>query len=164
MISPRQTTSRRRQKRHQRRGATTLELAITFGLFLVVTLGTFDLGIGVFRHHVVAQAARQGARRAIVHGTQATALGSWGPDTVETLATNAGYHGIVDGAEDGISEMLVGCDLSRTNIRIEWLANRNEFEDLVRVTVSTPYQPILLFMFGAAELNLTASSTMPIAH
>ena len=164
MFPLRKTISFHKTKQAKRPGATTLELSLTFGLFLVATLGTFDLGIGVFRHHVIAQAARQGARRAIVHGDQAAELGSWGPSTVDTLASNAGSHGIVDGAEDGIQDLLVGCDLSRTNIRIEWLANSNEFESLVRVTVSTPFQPILLFMFGAQELTLTASSTMSIAH
>jgi hypothetical protein len=70
----------------------------------------------------------------------------------------------VDGAGDGISDLLVGCDLSRTEITMEWLGGGNGFEDLVRVTVTTPYQPVLLFMFGADELTLRGSSTMPIAH
>ncbi len=162
----------RRRRRSQRRGATTLEVSLTLALFLVVTLGTADLCVGVVRYHAICQAARQGARRAIVHGARADLLGSWGPAAVQLLASANGQHDIVDGdgglavqtSNDGIRDLLIACDNSQTNIRVDWLDNSNEFEDRVRVTVTTPYQPILLFVFGAGPINLSASSTMLIAH
>ena len=163
----------RRSRRRQRRGATTLEVALTLGIFLTVTLGMFDLSIGVFRYHVISHAARQGARRAIVHGDRAAALGSWGPATVGPLyASDVGVHDIVDGdaglsvptSNDGISDLFVTCVKSETEILLQWPDGTNEFEDFVSVTVSTPYQPIMFFIFGADEITLTASSTMMIAH
>ena len=50
---------------------------------------------------------------------------------------------MVDGAEDGIQDMLVACELERTRIQIQWLDGSNEYEARVRVTVSTPYQPVV---------------------
>ena len=141
-----------------------LEVSLTLALFLTVTLGMFDLGVGVFRYHVIAQAARQGARRAIVHGALADRLGSWGTADVDVLASAGGSHDIVDGAQDGVQDMLVACELDRTQIQIQWLDGTNELEARVRVTVSTPYQPVMLFIFGNQEIDLTASSTMQIAH
>ncbi len=52
----------------RRRGAAVLETALVLPAFLIITLGTLDLGVGVFRYHVLAQVARHGARQAIVHG------------------------------------------------------------------------------------------------
>ena len=91
-------------------------------------------------------------------------LGPWGTADVDVLASAAGSHNIVDGAEDGIQDLLVSCEDQRTRIQMQWLDGTNEIDARVRVTVSTPYQPVLLFVFGNQEINLTASSTMQIAH
>jgi hypothetical protein len=150
------------RKKH-RRGAAVLEMSIILATFLVLTMGMLDLGVGVFRYHIVAQAARFGARRAIVHGDKATQLGSWGTATIDVMANGNGVP-IVDGADDGIAPMLVGCDLSQTQIRVEWLEGGNSFEQPVRVIITSPYTPIFAFIFPITTIDLTASSTMPIAH
>jgi hypothetical protein len=155
-------------RRKHRRGAAVLEMSIILMTFLVLTLGMLDMGIGVFRYHIVAQAARFGARRAIVHGDRATQLGSWGTATIDVMANANGIpivDGVgVDGAGDGIASMLVGCDLSQTRIRVEWLEGGNSFEQPVRVTLTSPYTPIFSFIFPISTIDLTASSTMGIAH
>ena len=72
-------TARRSCLRRLRRGATAIELAIVLTLFLTLVFGMLDLGIAVFRYHIVCEAARQGARQAIVHGKLSDKLGTWGP-------------------------------------------------------------------------------------
>lgn len=150
-------------RRKHRRGAAVLEMSIILMTFLVLTMGMLDMGIGVFRYHIVAQAARFGARRAIVHGDRATQLGSWGTATID-VAANANGIPIVDGVDDGIAPMLVGCDLSQTRILVEWLEGGNSFEQPVRVTLTSPYTPLFSFIFPITTIELTASSTMGIAH
>ncbi len=59
---------RRRTLMMRRRGASMVEAAIILPVFLTLILGMLDLSTGVFRHQLVSQAARQGVRRAIVHG------------------------------------------------------------------------------------------------
>ncbi len=148
--------------KHNRRGGAVLELSFSLLLFLTLTLGAFDLGVGVFRNHVLSQAARQVARRAAVHGELATALGPWGPAQIDVLGNASGIP-IVDGA-DSVQGMLVGCDLSQTQIRIDWLEGNNKVDSRVRATVTTPYQPALSFIFGNNQSTLSASSTMRISH
>ena len=150
-------------RRKHRRGAAVLEMSIILMTFLVLTMGMLDMGIGVYRYHIVAQAARFGARRAIVHGDRATQLGSWGTATIDVVA-NANGIPLVDGVDDGIAPMLVGCDLSQTRIRVEWLEGGNSFEQPVRVTLTSPYTPLFSFIFPITAIELTASSTMGIAH
>jgi hypothetical protein len=140
-----------------------LEFAFVLFVFLTITLGMLDLGLGVFRYHVISQAARQGARRAIVHGELATGLGVWGPTAIETTAGTAGVP-IVDGADDGLQPMLVACNLDETTIRVTWPTGSNALEEPVEVTVSTTYTPLFSFIFSTGTLTLSASSTMPIAH
>jgi len=145
-------------KRVRRHGATTLEMSFCLMMFLTVTMGTVDLGIGVFRYHVVSQAARHAARQASVRGELASPLGIWGPNTIDVNANASGIPVV-----DAIRNMLVGCDLSKTQITVEW-PNGNELDEQVKVTVSSKFKPTLLFIFPNVEKTLSATSTMRIAH
>jgi TadE-like protein len=129
---------------------------------LIIILGMLDLGLAVFQYHVVSEAARQGARLAIVHGQMAPSGwngGSWGTTTINQSANTTGTPIV-----DEIKPLLVGLDLTQTTIKAEWLDGSNAPENRVRVTVSTTYQPCVTFIFGNTSINLSASSTMPIAH
>jgi hypothetical protein len=156
-----------RLRRHSRarRGATLVEGAIIASAFLLLLLGMIDLGVGVFRHNVISQAARHGVRRAIVHGEKVLPGydgGRWKPsasNTVGPVAASASSHPIL--AE--IRPMLVACNPDATMVTVDWLDSGDAVEQRVRVTITTPYQPILTSFFGGS-ITLTASSTMPIAH
>ncbi len=52
----------------RRRGATLVEFAFFFLLFLVLAIGLMELGRGIWTFTTLAHAARQGGRYAIVHG------------------------------------------------------------------------------------------------
>jgi hypothetical protein len=138
-----------------------VESAIIMMAFLLLIFGMIDLGRGVFRHNQLAQAARQGARQAMVHGQLAPAKwngGPWGPSTINVKADANGVPIV-----DAIQPMLVSCELDKTSIKVEWLDGSNKLEKSVRVTVTSPFQPVLISFFGGA-FDLHAASTMPIAH
>src|SRR3954463_2164209 len=68
--------------RRRRRGGALVEGVITTMVLLMLMLGTVDMGVAVFRMHVISEAARQGARRAICQGALALPKyngGPWGP-------------------------------------------------------------------------------------
>src|SRR5438874_5396165 len=75
---------RPRSKRRNRRGASLVEAVLTTSVFLALSLGMVDLGVGVLQNHLVAEASRQAARIASVHGSQAPSGwngGNWGTTT-----------------------------------------------------------------------------------
>ena len=150
----------RRAVRPDRRGSTAIEMAVVLMIFLTMVLGMIDLAIGVFRFNVLSQAARQGVRQAIVHGAMADRLGSWGPGAYSGTAA--------DGSPiaQAIQPILAGFDLTEVTITAEWLDGGNKVSEdhRVRVNVSTPYQPMMTFIFGNPTFTLEASSTMAIAH
>lgn len=152
----------RRYVRRLRHGATAVELALVLLLFLTLVLGMLDLGIAVFRNHLLAEAARQGARQVIVHGKLADKLGSWGPGTLTLTGTDS--HPLVSDPNTGIRRLLTGIDPSQVNITVEWLGgNDPQAENRVRVRVTTTYYP-MVFIFGNTHFDLSGSSTMYIAH
>lgn len=149
---------RRRKRQRSRRGASAVEMALVLMVFLTLVLGMLDLGLAVFRYHVVAQTARLAARQAIVHGSLADRLGPWGPGAFSGTAADS--HPIAN----EVRASLTGIDPSQTEVRADWLDGSNEFEDRVRVSVSTSYRPIMTFIFGNPEFTIRATSTMLIAH
>jgi len=88
------------------RGQELMEYAITLPIFLLLVFGIFDLGRGVYYYSTLQNAAREGARYAIVNAcddagvialVKARALGlnpaditipapAWGEDTVQVTA------------------------------------------------------------------------------
>jgi Flp pilus assembly protein TadG len=144
----------------RRGGATLVETAVALALLLTVLLSTVDLGYGIFRHHILAQATRQMARRATVRGSLADRLGSWGPETVSILASDD-----LDMARQ-IAPSLVGWELADVTIQVDWIDGGNDAEKghRVRVRLSAPYEPMMALVLGSQTITLSATSTMRIAH
>ena len=153
----------RLSRRSRRRpGAVSIEAVVIFLVFMTLCLGMLDLGIGVFQYHVVSEAARQGARQAIVHGQMAPADwngGPWGPSTIDKKANATGIPLVT-----AIQPYLVGIDLSQATIKAQWLDGGNAADQRVSVTVTTTYQPSITFIFANTTYSLSATSIMPIAH
>jgi hypothetical protein len=158
-----------RRQHAPRQGATITEFTIVMTALVTLILGAIDLGTAVFRMHVLSNAAREGVRKAIVHGQFASSgwnQGPWGPGSTYPSSVpytvNAGTSS--DTIASTIQPYLTGMSPSQVTIAVAWPDNNNYVESRVQVTVSTTWQPLLLFIFGNITVNLSASSTMPIAH
>ena len=62
----------RRRARQRGRGQALVEFALVIPLFLLLLISLFDLGRGVFAYNTLTNAAREGARMAIVNQDKAT--------------------------------------------------------------------------------------------
>ena len=148
-----------RRNSGKRSGAAMVEMAIVLNVFLLLVVGTLDLGIATYRFNTISQAARQGARQAMVHGSLAPpAMTSWGPGTYAGTAGDGSVYA------RAVSPMLVGFVLNNVTIKVEWPDGGNVLQQHVRYTVTTTYRPILTYAFSRSTYTLTAASTMPIAH
>ena len=146
-----------RRAKAGRRGASMVEMAIVLPVFLTLVLGMLDLSIAVLRTHVLANAAREGCRKAMVHGS--LSVEEWGPATFSGTADADGHPVVAL-----VRPYLSGMDLSQVTIQVEWPEGSNGLEKPVRLTASMPYQPMMTFIFGNPTFTLRGSSTMPIVH
>lgn len=136
-----------------------VETAIISSVFLLLILGTFDLGLATYRFNTLSQAARQGARKAIVRGKLAPpAMTAWGPATYNGTAGDGSVYA------QAVSPMLVGFVLNDVTIKVEWPDGDNALQQRVRYTVTTTYRPLLTSVFSNSSYTQSAASTMPIAH
>ncbi|MEX2287981.1 MAG: TadE family protein [Planctomycetaceae bacterium] len=154
--SPRCRGARRLSRR---RGAAIIEGAIVIGVFLVILLGTLDLGLAVLRYNVLSEAARRLARSATLHGERAAPERSaWGPDTYKgTAGDGSDYAG-------AINKILVTMELNDVKISLEWLDDGNASGDRVLARLDVKHHTIIPFLFGKGDLQLTAKSVMRIEH
>jgi Flp pilus assembly protein TadG len=154
----------RRGKSPIRRGAAMVEAAIILPLFLTLCLGMIDLGIAVFQNNAVAEASRQGARIASVHGSLAPSGwngGAWG----STAWSGAGNSSNVIATTISGAGTLAGLNPANVTISLSWpTGNSVQHGDTVVVTVSTNWTPIISYVFGSRTVTLSATSIMPIAH
>jgi Flp pilus assembly protein TadG len=143
-----------------------IEAALIILLFITIILSMIDLGVAVLRYNLLSEAARQGARQAIVHGNLAPSNWNGGP-----WSPKSGYPGVnpykvsasssSDAIASGIRAYLPTIDPSKVNITVQWPDGDILLNQRVQVTLTYTYQPMTTFF---VPITLTATSTMPIAH
>jgi len=144
--------------RNGRRGATIVEFALFFMLFLVVAVALMELGRGVWTYTTVAHAARQGARYAQVHGSLYPIAN--GDSSIEQVVrTNA-----------------VGLDPQDVTVTTSWESwdaangvwiqdNVNAQGSIVRVQVSYPFRLVTGPLVLAQDtIQLRSTSRMIVAN
>lgn len=161
----------RRNARGQ--GQALVEFALVLPLFLLLALAMVDFARGIFIYSVISDAAREGARYAMVHGSLAAADNppSTGPGTSDP-------HGTVN-VVPKTRELAFGLDQSTLMVGVCWGFGCSIPSDCstgtntalssvqdVEVTVRTCYafQPITASFLQLGTLQLGAQATLTITH
>jgi Flp pilus assembly protein TadG len=143
----------KRDRRTARRGAAVLEMAFVSGVFFYLMLGLFEYGHLVMVKQLMDNAAREGARVAIV------STNTYPVTTTSQIGT------IVNG-------YLVGQPLNNVNIQVfeadpvtganigPW--NTAPFGITIAVQIDADYPPMMPTTFGIipSSIHLTSKSTM----
>lgn len=133
----------------RRRGLTLVETAIVISLVLLIIMGIYEYGRFVMVRQVVQNAAREGARLAVV--------------STNTLTTAD--------IQNRVTTYLAGQQLSNVNITLYWAdpntgANLGAWTDAgfgqgIAVQVSGDYKPVLpAMLFMSASLPLQVRAVM----
>jgi Flp pilus assembly protein TadG len=131
-----------RRPSDSRRGATMVEFALFFILFLMLTFGVLEFARALWTYTTLAHAARQGARYAMVHGRSNPVSDS---DIRSFIVANA-----------------VGLADSSLEVNIAWLPD-NRSGNTVEVEIRYPFRfvttPLLL---SNNSLEIASTSRMVI--
>jgi Flp pilus assembly protein TadG len=130
------------------RGSSLIEFALISVMFVILLAGVVEMGRMVLVYTTIANAARAGARYAIVHGADQTVSpsGPGNPCTctnVKTVVKNFASAGLVN--------------TSALTITVAYPGGNNNAGSLVTVTVAYTYDPFVNY-FGTL-LNKTLGST-----
>lgn len=131
-------------------GSTLVEFSLVAFMFIIVLFGVVEMGRMILVYTTLAQAARAGARYAIVHGAERTGSGVTGPSgptcpcpQVQTVVTNFASAGLLD--------------TSKLTINVTYPNGTSTAGSLVSVTVTYPYDPLVTFF--NSMLSTTMGST-----
>ena len=127
------------------RGSSLIEFCLISVMLVIVLLGVVEMGRMVLVYTTIANAAREGARYAIVHGVDQTVSPSGPGNTsaVETVVKNFASAGLVD--------------TTALTITVSYPNGDNKAGSTVKVKVTYPYDPFVNFF--SSILNTTLGST-----
>ncbi len=145
-------------RRSDRTGATLVESALTLPLLLLLIFGMIDLGIAVQRAALCHEAARMGARMAIVHGADALQHGVWSVDQA-VAAIHARIDPILEAA---------AVDPANVQVTVTWQKSGsgpylNSPGSLVTVQVSIPHRSAVPFL-RLPSFTVSSDSQMVISN
>ncbi len=153
-------------------GAALVEMAISSALLLSMFFGVFEVCLASYTSHYVADAAREGARYAIVRGslscTNTPSLSNCGasPDTIANYVKGLNYPGIVPGNMTVNVSYLTGTgDISTGSLLTTWAACStspcNNPGNMVNVNVTYAFGLSIPFV-PHKTINVTSTSQMVV--
>jgi Flp pilus assembly protein TadG len=145
-------TVRRRQG-----GQAIVEFALTLTLLMLLMFAILELSIFIYTYSVLANAAKEGVRYAIVHGVNsgsASGPSSSAASSPPCTASSSNVTNVVNQTKSFAGFSM----LSTTNVNVFvcYLDGNNKLNSLVEVSVNYPYRP--LFGFNWPSVTLYANS------
>lgn len=147
----------KRSSRNRRRGQALVEFSLALIPFLLMIMGIFDLGRGIFASNGVNEAAREIARATAVHpcDTSSCALGN----SSETAAVIDAQRNLVPGLASPSSSITFACT---TVSDVVVPGSTCASGDYVRVTVSVPFAAATPILSMVAPSNLVSTAHIQV--
>jgi Flp pilus assembly protein TadG len=141
------------------RGQASVEFALTIVFVMVIILGAIEMIMLIYTYSVLADAAKEGVRYAIVHGTQVGGSNCSGPGS-----TGPGVTGITctDSSGTNVQNAVLAYaamtfhDTSTMTITPTYPDGSSAAPSRVRVDVAYPYLPFFGLGWPSVTVNATA--------
>ena len=139
--------------RPKRRGAATVELALVLPIFLTLVYGIIEFGRGFMVSQLVTNAAREGARRAILDGSTNSDITSFIQTYLQQSANVS--------AADAVVTITVTAAAGNPNPGNSLAATKSK--DLVAVKVDVPFDKVA-YLSGKYLNGKTLTATSSMRH
>lgn len=131
-------------------GSALVEFSLIAFMFIVVLIGVVELGRMLLVYNTLANAARAGARYAIVHGGERTGTGSDGPSGPGSVSQ------VQTVVEDYASAGLL--NTSDLTVNVSYPDSSNAAGSRVSVTVTYPFTPMVSYFNSMLSTTLGSTS------
>jgi Flp pilus assembly protein TadG len=160
-----------RSSASRRSGATTVEVAVVLSVFLLFLFGIFEYCRYLMMLHITTNAARDGARYAVVNVNKGSTFDV--TDYNDGVNTYPSIRKYTNDKASSVSQMITGytvatfaCDMTQLNQTVPVVApkpgawNQAQFGERIAVRISGTYSPVLpsfLYMGAAIPVNVVAT-------
>ena len=143
-----------RTNHHRQAGQSTIEFALTIVIVMIILFGAIEMIVAIYTYNVLADAAKEGVRYAIVHGTGSGATNCSGP----------GGGGVSCADSTGTNIQTVVSNYTRVSfhnsaamtVTPTYPDSSSVAPNRVRVTISYVYQPFTNFGWPRMTVNAAA--------
>ena len=142
-------------------GSSLVEMALTMIILLMILFGLIEMCLALYTYHFISDAAREGSRYAIVHGSQCQVSGVSCTATttqIQNYVENLGFPGI-NPANMTVTTTWTAYPAGATCMALAC----NGPGDLVTVTVSYNF-PLAIPFVPASILAMSSTSSMVISQ
>jgi Flp pilus assembly protein TadG len=154
---------------HQRceRGQSLVEAVLCMLVLLVILFGIIQASLAVYSYHFIAEAAREGARYAVVRGSACTGFASACPASatdIQNYVKNLGFPGIDNRA--AAMTVTVTCGPGGSNPATPagaCSAGNNDPGDIVKVAI-TYHFPLSVPFWPTNNITMNSASQMTISQ
>jgi len=143
-----------RMKMRRQAGQTTVEFARTIVFTMVVIFGAIEMTLMIYTYNILADAAKEGVRYAIVHGTGMGASNCSGPGGAGVTCTDSTGTNIQSAVNN--YTRLSFHDNTVMVVTPSFPDSSSVAPSRVRVTVSYVYQPFLNLGWATMTVNAAA--------
>jgi TadE-like protein len=153
-----------RTRRQKRRGQALVEFALVIPIFLLLLIALFDLGRAVFAYNTLTNAAREGARLAIVNQDKASVLARAKAQSaiveLDDPSANVLYYQVADDGKPNLAESCPpgGAPSLANPVAVGCLAVVS-FEATYR-----PLTPIISNILFGSGVTFTAESVLTVEY
>jgi Flp pilus assembly protein TadG len=126
------------------------ELAVVCPVVLSMLLGTLDFAQVMYAHGTVAEAARAGARYAIVHGSRSSS--PVGPSANDSTVQSV------------VKSYALALNPSRLNVTSSWGNGNNDASSTVTVTATYTCYLSIAKLVGLSTVTVKGTTTMRITN
>ncbi|MFL6428790.1 MAG: TadE family protein [Acidobacteriaceae bacterium] len=136
-------------------GSSTVEFSLIAVIFVMLLLGVIEMGRMILAYTTIAQAAKAGARYAIVHGSLRSGGGASGPSgpgnttQIETVVKNFASAGALN---------TVNVTTTVTYPTVSGTCGTNGPGCPVQVKVTYPFTPLLSYFNPMLSMTLSSTS------
>jgi Flp pilus assembly protein TadG len=134
-------------------GQAQVEFLLSILLVMVVVVGVVEVILLMYTYTVLADAAKEGVRYAIVHGCDLSS-GSCSGTCTPTACTDTTGTKVGDYAKKYLAASLH--DTSAMTVSVSYPDSNSRPTSRVRVTVSYPYQPVFGFSWPSVTVRAAA--------
>jgi Flp pilus assembly protein TadG len=139
-------------------GQAIVEFALTVVLLMLLMAALLELSIFIYTYSVLANAAKEGVRYAIVHGaSNGTPSGpsSGSASSPPCTASSTNVTNVVNQTKNFAGFTLL--DTSNVNVFVCYLDGDNKFNSLVEVSVNYLYRPLFGFNWPSVTVNANSA-------
>ena len=133
------------------RGQAVIESAFVFGFLVILVMGMMEMSLFLYNYAVLTDAAKEGVRYAIVHGSSGTNP-SGGGSSCGTVTSGGIFTAVQAFMKASVH------DVSNMSVKVCYQDDNNNPGDRVQVDVTYPYSPLFLSATYWSTITISATS------